>query len=161
VAAMDGGGKAVKIVRSIIDLGHNLGLRVVAEGVETVAVWNQLRMLGCDLAQGYLISRPVAGAAVTEMLETAARRLAPRGDGRPADPMPSRYAVTSPSPGDELPRDVMQPRPVGLVRNTFAGGHSVLSPRTDRRKPLPDALRRGTSRMSSSGLPDGGRPPRV
>jgi diguanylate cyclase (GGDEF)-like protein len=161
VAAMDGGGKAVMIVRSIIDLGHNLGLRVVAEGVETVAVWNQLRMLGCDLAQGYLISRPVSGAAVTEMLETAARRLDPRGDARPSEPMPSRYALTSPSPGEELPRDVMQPRPVGLVRNTFAGGHTVLSPRTDRRKPLPDAIRRSSGRPSPSGLPDVGRPPRV
>ena len=47
------------IVRSTIDLSHNLGLRVVAEGVETEAIWNQLTTLGCDLAQGYYLNRPV------------------------------------------------------------------------------------------------------
>jgi diguanylate cyclase (GGDEF)-like protein len=47
------------IVRSTIDLSHNLGLRVVAEGVETEAIWNQLTKLGCDLAQGYYLNRPV------------------------------------------------------------------------------------------------------
>jgi diguanylate cyclase (GGDEF)-like protein len=47
------------IVRSTIDLGHNLGLQVVAEGVEDAAVWNMLRSLGCDDAQGYFMSRPL------------------------------------------------------------------------------------------------------
>jgi diguanylate cyclase (GGDEF)-like protein len=49
------------IVRSTIDLGRNLGLRVVAEGVEDEAVRLRLRALGCDLAQGYLFSRPMGG----------------------------------------------------------------------------------------------------
>ncbi len=47
------------IVRSLIGLGHNLGLSVVAEGVESEAVWNQLKLLGCDSAQGYCMSRPI------------------------------------------------------------------------------------------------------
>jgi len=47
------------IVRSTIDLAHNLGITVVAEGVETKKVYLQLKKLGCDIAQGYLISRPV------------------------------------------------------------------------------------------------------
>jgi len=47
------------IVRSIIDLAHNLGLSVVAEGVETREILNKLNSLGCDIAQGYLISRPI------------------------------------------------------------------------------------------------------
>jgi diguanylate cyclase (GGDEF)-like protein len=47
------------IVRSTIDLGHNMGLKVVAEGVENVEVLNQLRALNCDLAQGYHLSRPL------------------------------------------------------------------------------------------------------
>ncbi|HEX5160817.1 MAG TPA: EAL domain-containing protein [Steroidobacteraceae bacterium] len=47
------------IVRSTIDLGHNLGLRVVAEGVEDLPVWNMLRSLGCDDAQGFFMSRPL------------------------------------------------------------------------------------------------------
>lgn len=47
------------IVRSTIELAHNLGLKVVAEGVETDACLDELRALGCDLAQGYLISGPL------------------------------------------------------------------------------------------------------
>ena len=49
------------IVRSTIELGHNLGLRVVAEGVENDPVLEHLRGLGCDLGQGYGISRPLDG----------------------------------------------------------------------------------------------------
>ena len=48
------------IVKSTIDLAHTLGLKVVAEGVETVDGWHVLRRLGCDTAQGYLISKPLA-----------------------------------------------------------------------------------------------------
>jgi diguanylate cyclase (GGDEF)-like protein/PAS domain S-box-containing protein len=47
------------IVRSTIDLGRNLDLEVVAEGVETAEVWEQLSALGCASAQGYYLSRPV------------------------------------------------------------------------------------------------------
>jgi len=47
------------IVRSTIELAHSLGLNVVAEGVETEACLDELRALGCDLAQGYLISGPL------------------------------------------------------------------------------------------------------
>src|SRR5581483_6394163 len=46
------------IVRSTIDLGHNLGLKVVAEGVNSISAWTRLRELGCDMAQGYYLSRP-------------------------------------------------------------------------------------------------------
>jgi diguanylate cyclase (GGDEF)-like protein len=47
------------IVRAIIDLGHNLGLRVVAEGIETRDVFRALHESGCDIAQGFLLSRPM------------------------------------------------------------------------------------------------------
>ncbi len=47
------------IVRSTIELGHNLGMQVVAEGVETVDVWHELQVLGCDVLQGYVIARPL------------------------------------------------------------------------------------------------------
>jgi diguanylate cyclase (GGDEF)-like protein/PAS domain S-box-containing protein len=47
------------IVRSTIDLAHDLGRKVVAEGVETQEQWNQLAALGCDIAQGYFIARPM------------------------------------------------------------------------------------------------------
>ena len=49
----------IAIVRSAIDLGHTLGLTVVAEGVETQTAWDILADLGCDAVQGYLITRPL------------------------------------------------------------------------------------------------------
>jgi diguanylate cyclase (GGDEF)-like protein/PAS domain S-box-containing protein len=49
------------IVRSTISLGHDLGLLVVAEGVETPQTWTLLSDLGCDLGQGYYLSRPIPG----------------------------------------------------------------------------------------------------
>lgn len=58
-------GSAV-IVRSTIELAHNLGLRVVAEGVETEAVWQELKKLGCDYGQGYHFSRPLPAASLEE-----------------------------------------------------------------------------------------------
>ncbi|HET7772350.1 MAG TPA: EAL domain-containing protein, partial [Burkholderiaceae bacterium] len=48
-----------KIVRSTIDLAHTLDLEVVAEGVENLAIWRVLQSMGCDLAQGYFVSRPL------------------------------------------------------------------------------------------------------
>jgi diguanylate cyclase len=54
----------VTIVTSTIELGHSMGLKVVAEGVEDAAAWNLLRRLGCDYAQGYLISPPLPAAEV-------------------------------------------------------------------------------------------------
>jgi EAL domain-containing protein (putative c-di-GMP-specific phosphodiesterase class I) len=56
------------IVRSTIDLGRNLGLRVVAEGVETLEAWQQLEGLGCDVAQGYFLSRPVPAEELVSWL---------------------------------------------------------------------------------------------
>jgi EAL domain-containing protein (putative c-di-GMP-specific phosphodiesterase class I) len=47
------------IVASTIELAHSMDLRVVAEGVETGETWNLLRKLGCDLAQGYIVSPPI------------------------------------------------------------------------------------------------------
>jgi EAL domain-containing protein (putative c-di-GMP-specific phosphodiesterase class I) len=52
------------IVRSTIELGHHLGLRVVAEGVESLATWERLAALGCDEAQGFWISHPIAAEAI-------------------------------------------------------------------------------------------------
>jgi diguanylate cyclase (GGDEF)-like protein len=50
------------IVRSVIDLGHNLGLETVAEGIEDLETWQQLTALGCDSAQGYYLARPMPPA---------------------------------------------------------------------------------------------------
>ena len=58
------------IVRSTIDLGHNMGLKVVAEGVETEAVMLRLGALKCDLVQGYYVSRPLPAAQFSDWLST-------------------------------------------------------------------------------------------
>jgi diguanylate cyclase (GGDEF)-like protein len=58
------------IVRSTIDLAHNLGLRVVAEGVETEQAWQRLMQLGCDLAQGFYVSRPLPAAELGRLLDS-------------------------------------------------------------------------------------------
>jgi EAL domain-containing protein (putative c-di-GMP-specific phosphodiesterase class I) len=56
------------IVRSIIDLSHNLGLSVVAEGVETQDVYDILEILRCDVIQGYHVSRPITSEKLEEWL---------------------------------------------------------------------------------------------
>jgi diguanylate cyclase (GGDEF)-like protein len=50
------------IVQSVIDLGRNLGLRVVAEGIEDAVTWQRLADMGCDIAQGYFLGRPMPAA---------------------------------------------------------------------------------------------------
>jgi diguanylate cyclase (GGDEF)-like protein len=66
------------IVRSTVDLAHNLGLTVVAEGVETAALWDELRQLGCDVAQGWHVGHPVPVEDATAFLQ------APRAATSPA-----------------------------------------------------------------------------
>jgi diguanylate cyclase (GGDEF)-like protein len=56
------------IVHSVIDLAHNLGFEVVAEGVETEQILAELTVLGCDIAQGYLLARPMPAGLLPEWL---------------------------------------------------------------------------------------------
>lgn len=60
----------VTIVRSMVELGRNLGLQVVAEGLESKEAWDQLRSFGCHYGQGYLISRPLPAGKMTEFLRS-------------------------------------------------------------------------------------------
>jgi len=60
------------IVRSTISLGHDLGLTVVAEGVEDVATWERLGEFACDLIQGYLVSRPLPAAELDQWMKSSA-----------------------------------------------------------------------------------------
>ena len=59
VMGMEKDADDAKIVRSTIDLAHNMGLSVVAEGVENAKVWDLLRELRCDQAQGYHMGKPM------------------------------------------------------------------------------------------------------
>ena len=61
------------IVRAVITLAHNLGLRAVGEGVERPEHLDALRSLGCDLAQGFLLGRPQPGHAIGELLDRGRR----------------------------------------------------------------------------------------
>ncbi len=87
------------IVRTTIDLAHQLGVKVVAEGVESEAVRSELQALGCDIAQGFLLGRPMAAEAFADWLreqeQPAPRRSLPGPDGEPA----SQTATADRAPG--------------------------------------------------------------
>ena len=69
VAGCDHGGKAMAIPHAIIFLGKTLNLHIVAEGVETEAERDMLAVCGCNEFQGYLFSRPMQAAAVSDYLQ--------------------------------------------------------------------------------------------
>jgi diguanylate cyclase (GGDEF)-like protein/PAS domain S-box-containing protein len=73
VSKMGDGGENSEIVSTIISLAHNLGLDVVAEGVETDGQFCQLAKLGCDLVQGYYIGKPMDPSATEELLSIVTR----------------------------------------------------------------------------------------
>jgi EAL domain-containing protein (putative c-di-GMP-specific phosphodiesterase class I) len=68
------GGEDTAIVRSTADLAHNLGMTVVAEGVEDPWTLDQLAMFGCDQAQGYHIARPMPGPAYADWVRASTWR---------------------------------------------------------------------------------------
>jgi diguanylate cyclase (GGDEF)-like protein len=72
VAGMARDANDAVIVRSTIDLAHNMGLAVVAEGVEDDATLERLRALGCDSVQGFLLSRPVAAVEIAARMSDSA-----------------------------------------------------------------------------------------
>jgi len=86
------------IVRTTIDLAHQLGVKVVAEGVESAAIASELRALGCDIGQGFHLGRPMSADAFTEWM-SAPDRLVVRLDA-------SGYPQLGPSVAAD---------PVGLV----------------------------------------------
>ncbi|WP_373975383.1 EAL domain-containing protein [Chitinibacter sp. SCUT-21] len=69
VMAMNSTFESISIVRSMIELGHILGLTVVAEGVETLACWQALSVMGCDEIQGYFIAKPMNTHEFTTWLQ--------------------------------------------------------------------------------------------
>ena len=85
------------IVRSTIELGHNLGLRVVAEGVEDQQSADALADMGCDMLQGYFIGRPGRAAAVRPTLHA------------------QRQVGTCAVPPQRAPMSTVRPRPLELV----------------------------------------------
>ena len=87
------------IVRSTIDLAHNLGLQVVAEGVEREEHVALLTGLGCDVGQGFFISKPLAADEITKWFETAPYPIGTlhgNGKGAQNEPAPDSRPATKP-----------------------------------------------------------------
>jgi diguanylate cyclase len=89
--AGDDRGRALDLIRATIELGHALGLRIVAEGIEDSATLDLLSGLGCDLGQGYYISTPKPASLLT---------LGPAEPARPS--RPELAASTTGGPGSSL-----------------------------------------------------------
>ncbi|MEA2384720.1 MAG: diguanylate cyclase [Solirubrobacteraceae bacterium] len=96
---MDTDEQDATIVRSTVELAHNLGLRVVAEGVETQASWDALADMGAHYAQGYLLTRPLPAAELEAWLcdwrrtpIAASARTAAPGAGEDSAPLAARSA---------------------------------------------------------------------
>jgi EAL domain-containing protein (putative c-di-GMP-specific phosphodiesterase class I) len=73
VMDMEDNPRNAAIVRATVDLGRDLGLAVTAEGVETMGAYRQLGELGCDYAQGFLISRPATAEACEAIMRQRAK----------------------------------------------------------------------------------------
>ncbi|HEV7529942.1 MAG TPA: EAL domain-containing protein [Solirubrobacteraceae bacterium] len=92
--------RAEAIARSTIDLARHLHLRVVAEGIETQAVFEHLAQLSCDTGQGYFISRPLAADALTAWLQGNGGIVRPP----PSPPTAVARALASPDAGESARR---------------------------------------------------------
>lgn len=112
----------VVLVQSAVDLGHNLGLHVVAEGVEDASTQLTLAAMGCDLMQGYHIRRPVGPTDLEPWLAThAARTRGPAPRARAADrPAVDRPAVDRPAVG----------RPAAVASGACSNGVQLTAPTT-------------------------------
>jgi EAL domain-containing protein (putative c-di-GMP-specific phosphodiesterase class I) len=88
--SMEGDNDSAVIVRAIIDLGHNLGLKVIAEGVENAETMEMLAAYGCDEAQGYYFSRPITAADIASFVRARAVSTANHGG---METIPSKWSA--------------------------------------------------------------------
>jgi len=112
VSRLDGVSAESEIVRAVVQLGHALGKRVIAEGIETEGQLERLRALGCGYAQGFLLARPLSDVQVGALLPEAlfaAERSSAQDLARTA-----QDAAVPPS-NDRPPGRAARSRPVGAV----------------------------------------------
>jgi EAL domain-containing protein (putative c-di-GMP-specific phosphodiesterase class I) len=83
------------IVRTLIDLAHNLSLQACAEGVETQAEWRRLMEFGCDRMQGYLFGRPMPAEDIAGWLESWPERC--KEMSQPVTPLPPKGHRSAPA----------------------------------------------------------------
>jgi len=81
------------VVRSTVTLAHDLGMRVVAEGVETNATWRQIADLGCEMVQGYALARPLAASDFLTWLQDASLSAVHYHDGAGVSVVSERTAA--------------------------------------------------------------------
>jgi EAL domain-containing protein (putative c-di-GMP-specific phosphodiesterase class I) len=62
--------KTKLLIGSMLEMGHNLEYKIIAEGVETAEQFNELKKLGCDIAQGFLFSKPAKPEIISFLLDT-------------------------------------------------------------------------------------------
>src|SRR6185312_1354373 len=134
VQASAGDGRGSPIVRSVVALGHELGKKVVAEGVETAEDAAFLRSIGCEMAQGYYYGEPMPDRDVLHLLRLirkADRRMRRRGlvraRGKPAEDA----VVETPAhaANGHAPPEARTGRPTGAPpRPTGANGHELPMP---------------------------------
>jgi diguanylate cyclase (GGDEF)-like protein len=84
VRAMSSDTRNAIVVRSTIELAHNLGMRTVAEGIEDAFTFERLRALGCELAQGFHMSRPLPAAGLERWWDARVEQPAAPPSGEPA-----------------------------------------------------------------------------
>ena len=75
ILGMDEDLEAAMIVRTIVELAHNLGLKAVGEGIETDEAYRLLAESGCDYGQGFLMGRPMPAADLTALVTDTPRRV--------------------------------------------------------------------------------------
>jgi diguanylate cyclase len=107
VMTMDSDPGNATIVQSTIDLGHNLGLKVIAEGVETERCYGDLAKMGCDYAQGYFLSKPLSPQKMSVWLEVfMSSKLAAQADAEGEAPAVIDGTVAAEdSPDDPLRKE--------------------------------------------------------
>jgi EAL domain-containing protein (putative c-di-GMP-specific phosphodiesterase class I) len=69
VQGLESDADTASMVRSTIDMGHSLGLKVVAEGIEIASVASRLHLFGCDIGQGFLYAKPLPAAEFAAWIE--------------------------------------------------------------------------------------------
>jgi EAL domain-containing protein (putative c-di-GMP-specific phosphodiesterase class I)/GGDEF domain-containing protein len=92
--------QAISIVEAAVSMAHSLGMKVVAEGVDTPEVYEVLRNIGCDMAQGFLIASPLPEAAFTAWYRQCEGKYRPQqAPGRAEPESGNRPALARPGPG--------------------------------------------------------------
>ena len=93
---------ATAVVASLVSLSQAMGVRCVAEGVETADQLSVLRRLGCELGQGYMFTRPMSTSGASDWLARALSPRAPSARGKAADPVAVRRALELQAEGASL-----------------------------------------------------------